>query len=138
MRPAGTCTIRASCDILVSEDPDIVAHALETVLDSTKARCGKSSAEATAGSSAALGKIREVVHSRASTRAWRKRLRTNADEDSTWVYLNKQAAASGVIALCEEADESPLGPITLSIKADNIEAIIDWFAPRAESKAQEN
>lgn len=136
MLPTCKCTIKASCDVMASENPDAVTGALESVLDGAKAECAEGTAHASSKTPASLGKIRRTVQSRATSRAWRRRLRVNTDGDSTWIYLNKQAAAAGVIALCSEADESPLGPITLSIRADDIEDVIDWFMPFAEPKAQ--
>ena len=42
-------------------------------------------------------------------------------------YLNKQAAFVEQIAICEEFDESPLGPIKVSLSSSNIDRIIDWI-----------
>ncbi len=138
MRPAVPCNVRAECSVLASEDPDLVVGALKAVLDGADAECNGNTAQAVSDTSASLARIRRTVQSRASGRAWRRRLRLNTDGDSTWVYLNKQAAAAGVIALCSEADESPLGPITLSIRAGDIEGVIDWLVPSAEPPAQQN
>jgi predicted RNA binding protein with dsRBD fold (UPF0201 family) len=52
--------------------------------------------------------------------------------DSTWFYLNKQAAFANVIALCDEADESSLGPITVVLHSKNIEDVIDWLVSDLE------
>ena len=130
--PASSCSIRASCDVLPSEDPETVARALEYVLDGAGAAHGQGTAVASSESAASLLRIRSIIQSRASARAWRRRLRLNTEENSTWVYLNKQAAAAGVIALCSEPDESPLGPITLSLRSSELGGIIDWLAPRPE------
>ena len=48
-------------------------------------------------------------------------------DDSTWFYLNKQAAFVEKIAICEEAEESPLGPIKVVMTSSNIDGIIDWI-----------
>ncbi len=58
---------------------------------------------------------------------YRKHLMRNMTEDSTWFYLNKQAAFASVITLCDEADESSLGPITVVLRSKNIEDVIDWL-----------
>ena len=47
--------------------------------------------------------------------------------DSTWFYLNKQAALAGKIAICENASESPLGPITVTITSLGINSVTDWL-----------
>ena len=49
-------------------------------------------------------------------------------ENSTWFYLNKQAAFVDVVALCNEADESALGPIKSVLNSNNIEEIIENLA----------
>jgi predicted RNA binding protein with dsRBD fold (UPF0201 family) len=46
---------------------------------------------------------------------------------TTWFLLNKQAAFSGVVVIVEEEDESPLGPIKITIKNQDTEEIIKWF-----------
>jgi predicted RNA binding protein with dsRBD fold (UPF0201 family) len=45
----------------------------------------------------------------------------------TSFLLNKQAAFSGIVAIVEEEEESPLGPIKIIIKNKDIEEIIKWF-----------
>ncbi len=51
----------------------------------------------------------------------------NLTNNSTWFYLNKQAAYADKIAICEESDESPLGPIKIVLSSNNIERIIEWL-----------
>ena len=56
----------------------------------------------------------------------------NMTEDFTWFYLNKQAAFANAITLCDEADESPLGPIKVVLHSKNIEDVIDWLVSDIE------
>ena len=130
--PAAACSVSASCDVFASEDEGAIRRALETVLDGGKTSVGDGTAESAADSAASLVRIRETVRSRGSGSAWRRRMRLNTDGETTWVYLNKQAAAAGSIALCSDAEESPLGPITLRITSSEIEAIVDWLVPRRQ------
>jgi len=74
-----------------------------------------------------LEKIFEVIHSRKTQRIYRRHLNNNLADDSTWFYLNKQAAFVNTIALCGEADESPLGPIKIILESDDIERVIEWL-----------
>ena len=53
-------------------------------------------------------------------------------DDSTWFYLNKQAAFASVITLCDEVDESSLGPIKVVLHSTNIENVIEWLVSDAE------
>ena len=55
-------------------------------------------------------------------------MKSNMAENSTWFYLNKQAAFVDVVALCNEADESALGPIKIVLNSNNIEEIIENLA----------
>ena len=79
-----------------------------------------------------LTKIYETMRSRKTKSAYRRHLMRNMTEDSTWFYLNKQAAFTNVIALCDEEDQSPLGPIEVVLHSKNIEDVIDWLVSDAE------
>ncbi|HUH99947.1 MAG TPA: hypothetical protein VLY65_02790, partial [Nitrososphaerales archaeon] len=41
--------------------------------------------------------------------------------------LNRQAAAAGVLALCSNALESPLGPLNLVVETEAPSQLIDWL-----------
>ena len=79
-----------------------------------------------------LTKIYETMRSRKTKSAYRRHLMRNMTEDSTWFYLNKQAAFANVTVLCDEADESPLGPIKVVLHSTNIEDVIEWLVSDAE------
>jgi predicted RNA binding protein with dsRBD fold (UPF0201 family) len=74
-----------------------------------------------------LKKIKDQIRSRSTISVLKKVLYNNQNMDITWFLLNKQAAFSGVVVLVEEEDESPLGPIKITIKNRDIEEIITWF-----------
>ena len=79
-----------------------------------------------------LTKIYETMRTRRTKSAYRRHLMRNMTEDSTWFYLNKQAAFVDVIALCDEEDQSPLGPIKVVLHSKNIEDVIDWLVSDVE------
>jgi len=54
----------------------------------------------------------------------RRLLVKNAMGNATSIYLNKQAAYIGHLIPCEAEDESPLGPIKLTLISDDINQII--------------
>ncbi len=56
-------------------------------------------------------------------------MRYNTKGDTTWFYLNKQAAFVDVIAICDEAEESAMGPIKVIIHSKDLDKISDWLAP---------
>jgi uncharacterized protein len=74
-----------------------------------------------------LKKIKDQIRSRSTISVLKKVLYNNENMKITWFLLNKQAAFSGVVAVVEEEDESPLGPIKITIKNRDIEEIITWF-----------
>lgn len=44
--------------------------------------------------------------------------------------IHKQSAFTGKLSLVTHDDESPLGPITITITSDKIREVIDWLAPK--------
>ncbi len=77
-----------------------------------------------------LEKIYETIHSKQSQKIYRRNLEKNLEGDTSWFYLNKQAAFVEKIAICEKSDESPLGPIKVILTSSYIDRIIDWIVSR--------
>ncbi|MEM2339533.1 MAG: RNA-binding domain-containing protein [Nitrososphaerales archaeon] len=73
--------------------------------------------------------IYEQVRARQIMGVVRRLLIENSSGECTWLYLNRQAAYVGVVAICEEETESPLGPIKLEICTPKISEFIDWLVP---------
>ena len=132
------CKVSAYCTINASEDINKVRASLSNVLIDMVEKLTEDSLTANSNNYESLTKIYETIRSRRSKSAYRKHLLRNMTEDSTWFYLNKQAAFADVIALCDEADESPLGPITVVLRSKNIEDVIDWLASDIEDLQSSN
>ena len=126
------CKISAYCTINASEDVNKVRTAVSNVLTDMDEKITGDSLVANSSNYESLTKIYETMRSRRSKSAYRRHLMRNMANDSTWFYLNKQAAFANVIALCDEADESPLGPIKVVLYSKNIEDVIDWLSSDAE------
>ncbi len=125
--PNVTCKISAFCPIYPSEDTKKVEQALSNIFEGVKIKLGKNSIKVSSENLEVLEKIFEVIHSRKTQRIYRRHLNNNLFDDSTWFYLNKQAAFVNTIALCDEADESPLGPIKVVLESYDIESVIEWL-----------
>ena len=125
--PNVTCKISAYCPIYPSEDPKKVKKALSNIFGDAKITLDKNSVKASSNDLEVLEKIFEVIHSRKTERIYRRHLNTNLVDDTTWFYLNKQAAFVNAVALCGEDDESPLGPIKVILKSNDIEHVIEWL-----------
>jgi len=60
----------------------------------------------------------------------RKYMLNNLGGNTLTLKFHKQTAYAGHISLLTYDDESPLGPIIVTISSDKIREIIDWLAPR--------
>ncbi|RNJ77025.1 MAG: hypothetical protein EB829_01485 [Nitrosopumilus sp. H8] len=127
MIPDIECVIEASCMINPSEDPDKVAAAVSNVLAEPEMDTGDSMLVARSRTLASLEKIRQAIHSRQQQKTYGRSLRKNLADKSTRLYFNKQAAFAQRIAICQEADESPLGPITVTISSPEVEKVMGWL-----------
>ncbi len=122
------CQIDAYCPINPSEDPSKVKQAVSNVLPNVEIQVDSTSLKASSQNLESLSNIYETIHSHRSQRAYRRFMKKNLRENTTWFYLNKQAALADSVVLCDEADESPLGPIKIILTSNTIEEIIDWLA----------
>ena len=118
------CKISAYCIINASEDVNKVRMAVSNILTDMDEKITGDSLVANSNNYESLTKIYETMRSRRTKSAYRRHLMRNMTEDSTWFYLNKQAAFANAIALCDEADESPMGPIKVVLHSKNIEVVI--------------
>ena len=126
------CKVSAYCTINASEDVNKVRTSLSNVLIDMDEKLTGDSLVANSNNYESLTKIYETMRSRKTKSAYRWHLMHNMTEDSTWFYLNKQAAFANVTVLCGEADESPLGTIKVVLHSTNIEDVIEWLVSDAE------
>ena len=126
------CKVSAYCTINASEDIEKVRISLSNILTDMDEKITGDTLVAKSNNYESLTKIYETMRSRRSKSAYRRHLMRNMAKDSTWFYLNKQAAFANVTVLCDEADESPLGPIKVVLHSTNIEDVIEWLVSDAE------
>ena len=126
------CKISVYCTINESEDVNKVRTSISNILTDMDEKMTDDTLIANSANYESLTKIYETMRSRRTKSAYRRHLMRNMTEDSTWFYLNKQAAFVDVIALCDEEDQSPLGPIKVVLHSKNIEDVIDWLVSDAE------
>ncbi len=125
--PNISCKIEIFSSINSSEDPKKIETAILNIFPNAKIKTDNFSIISNSKDLYLLEKIYDVIHSNQSQKIYQRQLEKNLENDSTWFYLNKQAAFVGSIALCEEAEESPLGPIKVILTSSNIDGIIDWL-----------
>jgi predicted RNA binding protein with dsRBD fold (UPF0201 family) len=127
MIPDVDCKIEALCEINPSEDPQKIQQLISNVLDDVEFNITEDSIKASSKQIESLSKIHESIQNHSSRRVYWRFLNNNLDGNETWLYLNKQAAFANTVALCEHANESPLGPVKIVIRSKNIERIIEWL-----------
>jgi len=127
--PDVTCKIEAYAAVRPSEDPEKVRLAVSHVILDANFKYEDGSIKASSKDLQSLAKIYETIRSRKVAKTYRRQMRYNTHGDTTWFYLNKQAAFVDVIALCEGADESPLGPIKIILHSTEIQKVMDWLVP---------
>lgn len=125
--PSFPCKIEVFCSVNPSEDLKKIKTSILNVLPNSEITVEKFSIKGVSKDLDSFEKIRESIHNLKHERIYRKILEKNRTNNSTWFYLNKQAAYADKIAICEESDESPLGPIKIVFSSKNIERIIEWL-----------
>lgn len=121
------CKIEMVCSINPSEDPEKIKKSILNIFPNSKIKIEDFFINAHSKDLTSFEKIYETIRSKRSQKNYRRNLENNLDNDTTWFYLNKQAAFAEEIAICEEAEESPLGPIKVIITSPDIDRIIDWI-----------
>ncbi len=125
--PSINCKIEMSCTVNPSEDPNKIKLAITNVFPYSIIKNENFSINAQSKELRSFEKIYETIHTNQSQRIYNHNLENNLENDVTWFFLNKQAAFVEKIIICDEAEESPLGPIKVTITSSNIDGIIDWL-----------
>ena len=118
-------TIQIFCEINPSEDPEKVRLAVNNVFPDIELEVSDSNVVGETNNIQILSQISKSIHEKNTKNTYQRILKKNNDGDSTWFYLNKQAAFMNTVALCSEANESSLGPIKVILRSNDIQQIID-------------
>ena len=113
-----------------SESHDKVIAAITNVIDKCSPEISYNNRVVARSNRAdSLNIIYQQIRSRSAAGVLRRMLTYNRITNTTWFLLNKQAAAAGIVAVIEEENESPLGPLRITIVCDEMDLLIDWLAP---------
>jgi len=118
-------TIQIFCKINPSEDPEKVKTAVNNVFPEINLDVSETEIIGKTNNFSILSQISKSIHEKNIKNTYQRILKHNSDGESTWFYLNKQAAFTNTVALCSEANESSLGPIKIILRSNNIEQVID-------------
>ena len=119
-----SCEIQVFCEINPSEDPSKVKTAILNIFPDLEISISDELLIGKSNDIGTLSNISESIHTKNTKNTYQRILKKNSNENSTWFYLNKQAAFVSTVALCNESDESPLGPIKVVLEGKNIENTI--------------
>ena len=125
--PNLSCKIEMFCTVNPSESIEKIEQAISNIFPYAIINNNDLSINAHSKELRSFEKIYQFIHNNKLQKIYLRSLEDNLQDDTTWFYLNKQAAFVEQIAICEESDESPLGPIKVTISSSNIDAIIDWI-----------
>ena len=127
---ASPVELKVEAPVNPSEDPKKIIDAIELVI----AKCSPEFRYGSRVVGRAVGiepmsVLYEQVRSRSAMGVLRRMLLDNRAGNSTWFLLNKQAATAGIAAAIDDEQESPLGPIRVTISCEELDVVIDWLVP---------
>ena len=118
-------TIQTFCEINPSEDPEKVKLAINNIFPDLTLEITDNDITGKSTNIQVLSQISKSIHENNIKKTYQRILKNNSNSDSSWFYLNKQAAFVNTVALCGEANESSLGPIKVILRSNDIEQVID-------------
>jgi predicted RNA binding protein with dsRBD fold (UPF0201 family) len=125
--PSLSCKIEMFCTVNPSESIEKIEKAISNIFPYSIINNNNLSINAQSKELRSFEKIYQFIHNNKLQKNYLRSLEDHLQDDTTWFYLNKQAAFVEQIAICEESDESPLGPIKVTLTSSNIDTIIDWL-----------
>ena len=119
--------LRAS--VSPSEDPQKVLAAMRQVFGDCEYsfEVKQFTIKLYSSSSKCLRRLHDQLRDRHVRAAARRLMEASLEGNLLTLKLNRQAATAGVLALCSNAVESPLGPLTLEVESSTPEKLIDWL-----------
>ena len=129
MEPDFHARVTLEAAISPSEDPEKVLAAVRNVTGGTPGGRteGGESVKISYEGVGCLDRLRGQLRDRRVRSATRRLLHYSRSEDTVTLMLNRQAATVGVLAVCGSPDESPLGPIYLTITSAKLSELVDWL-----------
>ena len=125
-------SINFFCEVNPSEDVEKIKTTIFNLFPDVKTKIENDQLSGNFEGIEPLTTILQSVQHRNIKKTFLRILKSNISDNTTWFYLNKQAAFANVITLCDEEAQSPLGPIKVVLHSKNIEDVIDWLVSDAE------
>ena len=90
--PNINCKIQMSCIVNPSEDPDKIKKTIANIFPYSIIKNENFSIYAESKELRSFEKIYETIHTNQSQKIYSRNLENNLENDTTWFFLNKQAA----------------------------------------------
>ncbi len=119
--------ITVTTPVNLTEDKQKVIFALNNLFPKSELIEKKNTISIKGDSFKILEKLKEKIRSKKSLAVLKRIIYNNYHMENTWFFVNKQAAFADVVAIVENEDESPLGPIKISINGCTLELVNEWF-----------
>ena len=116
-----------------TEDPEKLIQAMKNILPTEFFKDARTSGTFIVGMAEGIESLttfKELVKKFQIGPMIRNRLLHSILDNMTTLYMNKQAAFVGKIALLDVNEEPPLGVISFSIVSNDLESVIDWIYSR--------
>ena len=118
-------TIQIFCKINPSEDPEKIKLAIINIFPDLTLEITDTDITGKTDNIQILSQISKTIRENNIKKTYQRILKNNSNGDSSWFYLNKQAAFVNTVALCSEENESSLGPIKVILRSNDIEQVIE-------------
>ena len=122
-------SINFFCQVNPSEDIEKIKTTIFNLFPDVKTKIENDQLSGNFEGIEQLTTVLQLVQHRNIKKTFLRILKSNISDNTTWFYLNKQAAFVNVVALCDEANESALGPIKIIIESNDIEKTIQTIIP---------
>ena len=123
--------VRVEAEVYPTEDPEKVLEAVKKVFPeidfNVKWLDGSAVVEGVGKDLKVLENLKRLIRERRIRTSARQILKSSISGESLVFNLNKQAAYAGKISFTEPYLESPLPPIKVEVRSDDLEAVIEWL-----------
>ena len=120
--------LRVETEVRATEDQTKVEAAIKRIFPTLQLNRAGNYLTGESSDVGALDRLHQLLRLQAILDSARKVVRAGRQGNLVRFMLNKQVATVSKISFANE--ESPLGPIVVTIEASDIERLIDYLAPR--------
>ncbi|MEM0198055.1 MAG: RNA-binding domain-containing protein [Fervidicoccaceae archaeon] len=125
--------VRVEVPVKPTEKEEVILKLIESIITSTDVRIEGEEmgrvALATSPCLSSLTKLHSMLRRERILDSARKYLLSGIHGDTLTFLMHKQALAAGKISFVSNENESPLGPVIVTVVHPRIHEVVDWLAP---------